>query len=174
MARISIKINYSFYDIEDYIATNSGYAAYSGGGAGIMRYYDYKINLPEVYRYGIDIGLGGHLLDVLSIYLSYSWQDFENQGNQPAGETELDQRAKHRVSAGLSYQLFPTTLMLDYNYQSKEVIEVSEEVAEDVWISVRLKSRPTTRWISVSSRCFSKPRTAPEGGVEPLCPEPVR
>jgi outer membrane receptor protein involved in Fe transport len=131
---ISVKLNYSFYDIEDYIATNSAFAKYSGASAGIMRYSDYKINLEEVYRHGIDLELGGHLLDVLSFYLSYSWQDFENQGDEPAGQTELDQRAKHRISAGLCYDLFAATaLMVDYSYQSKEVIEVSEEVAEDVW-----------------------------------------
>ena len=131
---IAFKIDFSFYDIKDYITTNSGFAAYSGGGAGDLRFYDYKINLDEVYRYGIDIELGGHLTDDLSFYLGYSWQDFQNQGDEPAGETELDQRAEHRVSAGLRYQLFPrTTLLLDYYYQSDEVTEVSEEVAPDVW-----------------------------------------
>lgn len=131
---ISIKLNYSFYDIEDYIASNSTYAKYSGTSAGTMRYSDYKINLDEVYRHGIDLDLGGHLLDDLSFYLSYSWQDFDNQGDEPAGQTELDQRAQHRITAGLCYDLFAdTALMVDYNYQSKEIIEISEEVADDVW-----------------------------------------
>lgn len=131
---ISIKLNYSFYDIENYIAVNSTYAKYSAASAGYLRYSDYKINLEEVYRHGLDLELGGHLLDPLSFYISYSWQDFENQGDEPAGQTELDQRAKHRISAGLCYDIFTaTSLMVDYNYQSKEVIEVSEEIAEDVW-----------------------------------------
>jgi iron complex outermembrane receptor protein len=131
---ISIKLDYSFYDIKDYIASNQTYAQYSDSSAGIMRYSDYKINLEEVYRYGFDIELGGHIIDDLSFYLSYSWQEFENQGDEPAGETELDQRAKNRISAGLCYNLFANTALLtDVNYQSKETLEISEEVSEDVW-----------------------------------------
>ena len=131
---IAIKLNLSFYDIEDYIATNSTYAKYSDTSAGHLRYSDYKINLEEVYRYGIDLDLGGHLTDQLSFNLSYSWQDFDNQGDEPAGETELDQRAAHRVVAGLQYDILAnTTLMVDYTFQSDETIEISEEVSEDVW-----------------------------------------
>ncbi|GAB6906331.1 hypothetical protein JCM12296A_21660 [Desulfosarcina cetonica] len=131
---IMLKVNYSFYDIKDFIATNSSYAQYSGAGAGDLRFSDYKVNLDEVYRHGIDIQLSGHIIKPLSFYLAYSWQDFRNQGDEPAGETELDQRASHRVTAGLRYQLFETTaLMLDYQYQSDEVTEVSEEIAEDVY-----------------------------------------
>jgi len=131
---IALKLNFSFYDIEDFIATNSTYAKYSDASAGSLRYSDYKINLDEVYRYGIDVDLGGHITDQLSFNLSYSWQDFDNQGDEPAGQTELDQRAAHRVVAGLQYDLLAnTTLMLDYTFQSDETIEVSEEVAEDVW-----------------------------------------
>jgi iron complex outermembrane receptor protein len=101
---------------------------------GALNYSDYKINLDEVHRHGVDIELGGHLTDDLSFYLTYAWQKFYNQGDEPAGETELDQRAEHRVSAGLRYSLFErTTLILDYYYQSHESTEVSEEIAEDVW-----------------------------------------
>jgi len=131
---IALKVNYSFYDIEDYIATNSRFANFSGAGAGALRFSDYKINLEEVYRHGIDVELGGHIIDDLSFYLSYSWQDFDNQGDEPAAETELDQRAEHRVSAGLRYQVFEkTALMLDYYYQDDEVTEISEEIAPDVY-----------------------------------------
>ncbi len=132
---ILFKFNYSFYDIKDYIATNRTYAGFSGAGAGSLRYSDYKINLEEVYRYGIDVELGGHLTDDLSFYLTYAWQDFENQGDEPAGQTELDKRAEHRVTAGLSYALFEnTTLMLDYYYQSDEITENAEEIAPDEWV----------------------------------------
>lgn len=131
---ITLKMDYAFYDIEDYIATNSAYAQYSGAGAGALRYSDYKINLEEVHRHGVDIELAGHLTDDLSFYLTYAWQRFFNQGNEPAGETELQQRAEHRVSAGLRYAIREnTTLMLDYYYQSPETTEVSEEIAPDVW-----------------------------------------
>ncbi|KJS30114.1 MAG: outer membrane receptor protein [Desulfatitalea sp. BRH_c12] len=131
---IAFKANYAFYRIKDYIASNSSYANYSGAGAGSLRFSDYKINLEEVYRHGVDVALGGHLADALSFYLTYAWQTFENQGEEPAGETELDQRAEHRVGAGLRYAVFDrTTLLLDYAYQSQETTEISEEVAPDVW-----------------------------------------
>ncbi len=131
---IGLKVNYAFYQIKDYIASNSSYAKYSGANAGSLRYSDYSINLEEVYRHGVDLELGGHLTDKLSFYLTYAWQKFDNQGDEPAGETELDNRAEHRVTAGLSYQLFEkTSLMLDYYYQSDEITEVSEEIEPDVW-----------------------------------------
>jgi iron complex outermembrane receptor protein len=129
---IMFKLDCSFYDIKDYIASNRTYANYSGGSAGSLRYSDYKINLEEVYRYGIDVTLGGHLTDDLSFYLTYAWQKFENQGDEPAGETELDKRAEHRVTAGLSYALFEkTTLMLDYYFQSDEITEIANEDPPD-------------------------------------------
>ncbi|MFH2093762.1 MAG: TonB-dependent receptor [Pseudomonadota bacterium] len=131
---IHLKVDYAFYQIKDYIATNSTYANYSGAGAGALRFSDYKINLDEVYRHGVDIEVGGHLTDELSFYLTLAWQKFENQGNESAGETELDQRAERRASAGLRYAFGEnTTLMVDYIYQSPETTEISDEIAPDVW-----------------------------------------
>jgi len=131
---ITLKMNYAFYEIEDYIATNSKYAENSGSSAGASRYSDYKINLEKIHRHGLGMELGGHLTDDLSFYLSYAWQKFSNQGNEPAGETELDQRAENRFSAGLRYALMEkTTLMLDSYYQSQETTEISEELSPGVW-----------------------------------------
>ena len=122
---IQFSIDFSFYDINDFIATNSAYDTASD-------YSDYKINLDEVYRYGVDVELGGHLMDKLSFYLAYSWQDFDNQGDEKAAQTELDQRAKHRLSAGLRYALFENTkLMLYYRYQSDEVTQDYTELEND-------------------------------------------
>ena len=122
---IQFSIDFSFYDINDFIATNSAYDTASD-------YSDYKINLDEVYRYGVDVELNGHLMDKLSFYLAYSWQDFDNQGDEKAAQTELDQRAKHRLSAGLRYELFENTkLMLDYRYQSDEVTQDYTELEND-------------------------------------------
>jgi outer membrane receptor protein involved in Fe transport len=119
---VTLKLDYAFYDIKDYIVSNSSHAIYSGASAGSLRYSDYKINLEEVHRHGVDLELGGHLTNDLSFYLTYAWQKFYNQGKEPAGEENLDQRAEHRVGAGLRYALFEkTTLMLDYSYQSDEV-----------------------------------------------------
>jgi len=132
---IIFKIDYSFYKIKDFITANTNEVRqYNAASAGALRFSDYSLNLEEVYRQGIDVELGGHLTDDLSFYLGYSWQDFENQGDEPAGEEVVSQRAEHRVSAGLRYQLFAkTALMLDYYYQSDEVEDVYEEVATNVY-----------------------------------------
>ena len=131
---IALKINYSFYDIKDYVASNGTYANNTTVAAGQNIYSDYVINLEKVHRHGVELALGGHLTDTLSFNLSYAWQKFYNQGDEPAFETELDQRAEHRVTAGLRYDLFRnTSLMLDYYYQSEETTQISEEVTPDVW-----------------------------------------
>ncbi len=137
---VNLKAGYAFYEIKDYIASNRDYDEYDPRGGNRpavpygQEYKDYKINLEKVHRHGVELELGGHLLDNLSFYLAYAYQDFQNKGSEPTGETTLDQRAKHRVNAGLRFNLFENTLlMLDYAYQSKEVTEVSEEIAPDEW-----------------------------------------
>ena len=127
---ISFQFNYSFYDIEDFFAYNRTYSKFTPPvepeDEG-KEYSDYVINLDRVHRHGIDLGIGGHLTDDLSFNLTYSWQKFYNKGDEPAGETELHKRAEHRITAGLSYDLFEnTTLLLDYYYQSKETTENAE------------------------------------------------
>jgi outer membrane receptor protein involved in Fe transport len=125
---VALKLDYAFYDIKDYIVSNSSHAQYTGGSAGSLRFSDYKINLEEIHRHGVDLELGGHLTQDLSFYLTYAWQKFYNQGDEPSGQESLDQRAENRVGAGLRYDLFEkTTLMLDYAYQDDEVTEVYEE-----------------------------------------------
>jgi iron complex outermembrane receptor protein len=124
---ISLMVDYSFCRIEDYIVSNKSYARYSGGSAGDLRYSDYKLNLEEVHRHGVELSRGGHRTDDLSFYLTYGWQKYDNQGDEPAGRDNLDDQAEHRGTAGLRYQLFDkTALMLDYYYQSKETKEISE------------------------------------------------
>ncbi len=122
---VKLKVDYGLYEIKDYIVSNSQFDDYSAASAGPLRYSDYKLNLSEkVERHGIDVELGGHLLDSLSFYLTYSWQDFIYDGPEPAGQTNLDQRAKHRVSAGLRYDLFENTLLMaDFKHVSKEITD---------------------------------------------------
>ncbi|MEJ2040211.1 MAG: TonB-dependent receptor plug domain-containing protein [Desulfosarcinaceae bacterium] len=140
---IGLQLDCSFYQIKDYIARNRDYAEYSGSDAGSLRYSDYKINLEEVDRYGVDLGVGGHLADDLSFYLTYAWQYFHNKGDEPAGETALHQRAEHRVTAGLTCQIFErTSLMLEYYYQSAEITEVGEEISEDEWYFEEVENAP--------------------------------
>ena len=72
--------------------------------------------------------MGGHLLDNLSFYFSWAWQDFDYKGDDETGHTSVDQRAKHRIGAGLRYSLLENTmLLLDYSYQSDELTEIWEE-----------------------------------------------
>lgn len=140
---VNLKAGYAFYEIKDFIASNREY--YNKTPPPGLEWSDYKINLEKVHRHGIELELGGHLLESLSFYFAYAYQEFENQGSEPAGETELDQRAKHHVNAGLRFDLFENTLlMLDYSYQSKEVTEVSHEdtINEDEWYFTEVQIDP--------------------------------
>jgi outer membrane receptor protein involved in Fe transport len=131
---VALKLDYAFYDIKDYIVSNRSFAQFTPSPrdpdpdlAG-LEYSDYKINLEEVHRHGVNLELGGHLTHDFSFYLTYAWQKFYNQGDEPAGEENLSKRAENRVGAGLRYDLFEkTTLMLDYAYQDDEVAEIFEE-----------------------------------------------
>jgi iron complex outermembrane receptor protein len=128
---VNFKVDYSYYDIKDYLMHNSTYAQYSGASAGNLRYSDYMINLDGVHRHGVETELDGHITRDLSFYLTYAWQKFENQGDEPAGRDGLDNMAEHRVTAGLRYAVLErTTLMLDYTFQSDEVIENSDEIED--------------------------------------------
>jgi len=135
---IQMKLNYAYYQIKDYIAYNRDFAKYTPSGGNPvepgMEYLDYKINLEEVIRHGVEVQLGGHLTDDLSFLVGYAWQDFENQGNEPAGETELDDRAANRVNGKLTYQLYETTsVTLDYEFQDDQVTKSAYEIAPDVY-----------------------------------------
>jgi outer membrane receptor protein involved in Fe transport len=131
---VAFKVDYSLYEIKDYIVQNSQFTQLSRAGAGNLRFSDYKINLSEkVRRHGVEVELGGHLLDSLSFYLTYSWQEFTYKGPEPGAQTELDERAKNRVTAGLRYNLFENTLLMaDFRYQSREMTDVYDPVTEDL------------------------------------------
>ena len=140
---INLKANYAFYEIKDYIAHNRTYAKHIPSGSNPVlpgiEYSDAKINLEKVHRHGVEVELDGHILDNLSFYTSYAYQEFKSKGSEPVGKTELDDRAKHRINAGLRYNPFEhTLLMLDYKYQSKQVSYTSEEVDDDEWVFYRV------------------------------------
>ncbi len=136
---IDLKVSYAFYEIKDYIAYNNRkYAEYIPSKTNPvppgLEYKDARINLEKVHRHGVEFDLNGYILDDLSFYLSYAFQEFKNKGSELVAKEELDDRAKHRVNAGLGYKLFDKTLlMLDYKHQSKQVAYNSEEVAPDEW-----------------------------------------
>ena len=140
---INLKANYAFYEIKDYIAHNRTYAKHIPSESNPvppgLEYSDAKINLEKVHRHGVELELNGHILDNLSFYVSYAYQELKSKGSEPAGKTELADRPKHRVNAGLRYNLFENTLlMLDYKFQDKQVAYSADEVAEDEWVFYRV------------------------------------
>ena len=116
-----MQLDYSYSQIHDYIASNGSFAENNR---------EHMINLDEVIRQGIELQFTGSLTEKIDFRIGYAWQDFENKGDEPAGKTTLDDRAKNRVNAGFSWNpRDATTLMLDYEYQDDQVIETFEEVA---------------------------------------------
>ncbi|MBI9083674.1 MAG: TonB-dependent receptor [Desulfobacterales bacterium] len=137
---VQMKVDFAYYEIEDYIAYNNRqYADYIPSSSNPvppgMEYLDARINLEKVIRRGVDLEFDGKILDNLSFYAGYAFQEFENKGSELVGKEEVDDRAKHRVTAGLRYKpLTDTTMMLDYKYQSRQVAYSSIEVAPDDWV----------------------------------------
>ena len=92
------------------------------------------LNLEEMRRQGVELELDGHIFDSLSFYANYTYTELRSMGGEPAGKTAVDERSRHRVNAGLRYNLFKNTLlMLDYKFQDKQIAQTSEEVEEDVY-----------------------------------------
>lgn len=135
---VQMKLNYSYYRIKDYIAYNRDYSEYWPKGGNVvepgLEYMDYKINLDEVVRQGIELQFSGSITDDLEFMAGWAWQEFENQGDEPAGETELDNRPENKVTGKLAWQVFdPTRLILDYEFQDEQITVKSEEISPDVY-----------------------------------------
>lgn len=135
---IQVKAAFSYYEIEDFIATNSKFSnfdpRFNDNVPAGQEYKDYKLNLDEVQRKGLELGIRGHLFEPLFIYLGYAYLDFENKGDEPAGEIEISNRAKHRVNAGLEYDLFDTTkVLLDYKYQDEQIASIYNYLGDEQW-----------------------------------------
>ena len=125
--------------IKDYVVWNSKYSKYEPSKKNPvppgLEYSDSMINLEEMQRQGVELELDGHILDSLSFYINYTYMELRSMGGEPGGKTAEDERARHRVNAGLRYNLFKDTLlMLDYKFQDEQVVQTSEEVAEDEYI----------------------------------------
>ncbi len=141
---IQLKVNYSYYEIKDYLAWNWDYAKYTPSSTNPvtpgLEYKDYIINLDKITRHGLEVQLSGHFTDDLSFYIGYAYQKFDNEGGEPAGETAVDNIAENRVNAGLRYNIFENTLLLfDYKYQDDQVVQNGEEVAPDEWVFTEIK-----------------------------------
>ena len=136
---IQMKVNYAYYEIEDYLAWNWDYAQYTPSADNPvepgMEYKDYIINLEKITRHGLEVQLSGHLMDDLYFYVGYAYQTFDNKGGEPAGENVIDDIAENRLNAGLRYRPFENTLLLlDYKHQDEQVVQMGEEVAPDEWV----------------------------------------
>ena len=121
---INIKVDFFHYEIKDYVVSRN----YSKYGGTPPIYGNTRMNLEKVHKNGVEVELNGHILDDLSLYVSYAYHDWESKGPEPQG-AELGDRAKNRVTAGLRYNLFENTLlMLDYKFQDEQISHVNEEV----------------------------------------------
>ena len=132
---INVKVDFSYYEMNDYVVSASDSAYIKAGPWGRRR-----LNLEQVIKEGIELELNGHIFDPLSFYVSYAYTDWRYHGphTAPYGDAaeQLDDRAKNRVNAGLRYHLFENTLLLlDYKYQEKQIAYVCEEEPEgsDIW-----------------------------------------
>lgn len=139
---ISLKVNPFYYVINDYVTSNWNYALYFSRSPQKvdnippgLECSDMLINLDEMRQQGVELELDGHIQENLSFYVNYAFTEMRNMGDEPAGKEAEDERAKHRVNAGLRYNLFENTqLMLDYKFQDKQISQFSEEVSEDEYI----------------------------------------
>jgi iron complex outermembrane recepter protein len=127
---INLKIDFSYYEMKDYVVSASDQDYIDAGGWERRR-----MNLEEVIQEGVEVELNGHLFDPLSFYVSYSYTDWRyhgpNTGIYVRVAERLDDRAKNRVSAGLKYRPFENTMvMLDYKYQDDQVALACEEEPE--------------------------------------------
>lgn len=137
---IGMQVNYSHYRIKDYIAWNRNFAVYGtgpgdlGGVPAGEEFKDYVVNLDEVVRQGVELQFDGSITNELGFMLGYAYQHFDNRGDEPAGEENLDNRPEHRVTGKLIYQLYDATrLILDYEYQHRQVSVTAEEVGRDAF-----------------------------------------
>lgn len=130
---INLKVDYSYYQIRDYVANNWKYAQYPMWGPGAtqtppgLEGSDMYVNLDEVRYQGVEVELNGHIMDSLYGYFSYSFRDLSSKGSEPAGK-ELGDIAKHRVNAGLRYEPFKNTrFLLDYKFQDRQIAHTYDE-----------------------------------------------
>ena len=145
---ISMKINYAYYEIKDYMAGNADpqYGSRQRGGTipdGVppgQEWQDYHINLEKIDREGVELQVSGHLTDDLYFLLGYAWQHFEYDGDKylASAKDEIDERPENFALAKLTYRLSDaTSVTIDYEYQDDQVTETVEEVEADVYTVYR-------------------------------------
>ncbi|ACN17803.1 outer membrane receptor protein [Desulforapulum autotrophicum HRM2] len=130
---ISLNIDVSHYEFQDYGIWANAATDYFKQAIWGRR----MVELEDVHKEGVDVELNGNILDNLYFYLSYSFNEWKDKGPHNGGPEEwadqdLGDRAKHRLNAGLQYNLFENTLLLlDYKFQDKQVQQVISMVDDD-------------------------------------------
>lgn len=130
---IFFNIDVSHYEFEDYGIWANAATDYFKEAIWGRR----MVELEEVHKEGVDIELNGNIFDDLYFYLSYSFNEWKYEGPLNGGPEEwakqdLSDRAKHRLNAGLRYNLMENTLvLLDYKFQDDQVQQIVSMVDDD-------------------------------------------
>ena len=137
-------MDYFYYKIKDYVVWANGKYRKMPGYSDYFNYVpkgatghggSCQYNLSKMIHQGVEIDLNGHFLNDLYFYLNYTYLNLTDKEDVPWGKDAVDERARHRINAGLRYNLFENTkLMLNYKFQDEQVAQFSEEVEEDEWI----------------------------------------
>lgn len=125
---INLKADYYHYEIDDYVVYAKWGSAYFKKSPWGRR----MVNLNEVVKDGLELQINGHLFDRLSFYVSYAYSDWDfhgpKTGPQGSAAEKLGDRARHRVNAGIGYNVFKNTcLLMDYKYQDEQIAHICEE-----------------------------------------------
>lgn len=130
---IGLSIDFSHYEFKEFPIWANAATDYFKNSIWGRR----MLGLEKVHKEGVDVELNGSLMEALDFYISYSFNEWKYKGPHNGGPEEwadldLSDRAKHRLNAGLRYQLFEKTLlMLDYKFQDDQVQQIIEIVDDD-------------------------------------------
>ena len=175
---INLKINYAYYEIEDFMAGNADPEYGNNARGGTIPAYvrpgeewkDYHVNLEEIDREGFEIQLSGHLTDKLYMLVGWAWQDFEYDGDkyEASAKEEIDERPENLVKAKLTYQVFEgTSVTVDYEYQDEQVVEEVNPISEDVYEIYRTKIDAFSLvGLSIKHRLFEEWNGIRQGMIE--------
>lgn len=130
---IALNVDFSLYEFKDYgIWANANTDFFKDAIWGRR-----MVELEDVQKKGVDIEVNGNILDNLYFYLSYSFNEWKYKGPHNGdpeewADEDLSDRAKHRLNAGVQYNLFENTLILvDFKFQDKQVQQVIGMVDDD-------------------------------------------